>query len=389
MTPSFSQVVAFLRRSLPTVALLTGASALLLVTDQAGTRRSRPAVAVLKQVSTAVLDDAVTGMLEGLSEKGWRDGETVTIRQFNAEGDMAQANAIAREITGGGFDMVLTSSTPALQAVATANQRGRVLHVFAAVADPFSAGVGLDRADPLVHPRHLIGYGSLAPVDATFGILRRINPRISRVGVAHNPSESNSRRFMELARNSCRIRGIELLEAAVENSSGVVEAVQSTIARGAEAIFVPGDTTVASVCDSIIAVAGKAGVPVFTVVPAKPDRGTLFDVGFDFREVGLLAGRLAGDLLKGADPATVPIGETAREIPPRLTVNLTAPGVDPAVWLVPDELLAQAKVVIDADGRRDQPDAELAGPFDEPAAAGGETASAISRPAFARRTAVD
>ncbi len=94
MTPSFSQVVAFLRRSLPTVALLTGASALLLVTDQAGTRRSRPAVAVLKQVSTAVLDDAVTGMLEGLAEKGWRDGETVTIRQFNAEGDMSQAKVV-------------------------------------------------------------------------------------------------------------------------------------------------------------------------------------------------------------------------------------------------------------------------------------------------------
>ena len=54
------------------------------------------------------------------------------------------------------------------------------------------------------------------------------------------------------------------------------------------------------------------------------------DVGFDFREVGLLAGRLAGDLLDGVDPATVPIGETAREIPPRLTVNLLAAGVEVA-----------------------------------------------------------
>jgi len=371
-----SPLVSLLRRSLPTVALLAGASALLLVTDRAGTRRSRPAVAVLKQVSTAVLDDAVTGMLEGLAEKGWRDGETVTIRQFNAEGDMAQANAIAREITGGGFDMVLTSSTPSLQAVATANERGRVLHVFAAVADPYSAGVGLDRGDPLAHPRHLVGYGSLTPVDATFGILQRVNPRVARVGVAHNPSESNSRRFMELARASCGRRGIELLEAAVENSSGVVEAVQATIARGAEVIFIPGDTTVASVCDAVVNVAAKAGVPVFTVVPGKPDRGTLFDVGFDFREVGLLAGRLAGDLLAGRDPATVPISETAREITPRLTVNLVAPGLDRRVWRIPDELLGQAKVIIDADGRRDQPDAVLAGPFAEPPAAEGRGGSA-------------
>jgi ABC-type uncharacterized transport system substrate-binding protein len=362
-----ASLASFLRHALPTVLLLAGASAILLATDRASGRRTLPAVAVLQQVSTAVLDDAVRGMLEGLAEKGFIDGTTVTIRRYNAEGDLAQANAIAREIAGGPFDLALTSSTPSLQALATANARGRVVHVFSAVADPFSAGVGLDRRDPLIHPRHLVGYGSLAPVDATFGILQRIGPGVKRVGVAHNPAESNSRRFMELARASCRARGLQLFEAAVENSSGVVEAIQATISRGAEVIFVPGDTTVASVIDSVVATAAKGGLPVFTVVPGAPDRGTFFDVGFDFREVGLLAGRTAGDILAGLDPATIPIGETASEIPPRLTVNLAAPGCDGGRWRVPDDLLAQARVVVDAAGRRDQPDAVLAGPFTEPA----------------------
>jgi ABC-type uncharacterized transport system substrate-binding protein len=358
-------IAPVLRRALPTILLLGGASSLLLATDRAAGRRTLPAVAVLQQVSTSVLDDAVRGMLEGLAERGFVDGKTVTIRRYNAEGDLAQANAIAREIAGGPFDLALTSSTPSLQALATANARGRVLHVFSAVADPFSAGVGLDRRDPLVHPRHLVGYGSLSPIDATFGILQRINPGVRRIGVAHNPAESNSRRFMELARASCRARGIALLEAAVENSSGVIEAIQATIARGAEVIFVPGDTTVSSVIDPVVATAAKAGLPVFTVVPGKPDRGTLFDVGFDFREVGLLAGRTAGDLLAGADPATMPIGETAREIPPRLTLNIAAPGYDRNRWRVPDELLAQARVIVDDHGSREQPAAVLQGPFTE------------------------
>lgn len=359
-------LMPFLRRALPTLLLLAAASALLLATDRAGANRTLPAVAVLQQVSTAVLDDAVRGMIEGLADRGYVDGKTVTIRRYNAEGDLAQANAIAREIAGGPFDLALTSSTPSLQALATANERGRVLHVFAAVADPFSAGVGLDRRDPRIHPRHLVGYGSLAPVDATFRILQQINPGVRKVGVAHNPAESNSRRFMELARAACRDRGIELLEAAIENSSGVIEAVQATIARGAEAIFVPGDTTVGSVIDSVVATAAKAGLPVFTVIPGRPDRGTLFDVGFDFREVGLLAGRTAGDLLAGANPATIPIGETAREIPPRLTVNLAAPGYDRGRWRVPADLLAQARVIVDDRGPREQPQAILAGPFTEP-----------------------
>ena len=357
---------SFARRWLPTVALLAAASGLLLLTDRGSARRSLPAVAVLQQVSTTLLDDAVRGMLDGLAERGFVDGRTCTVRRYNAEGDLAQANAIAREIAGGPFDLALTSSTPSLQALATANGRGRVLHVFAAVADPFSAGVGLDRRDPLVHPRHLVGFGSLSPVEATFRILLAINPQVARVGAAHNPAESNSRRFMELARAVCKARGIDLLEAAVENSSGVVEAVQSTIARGADVIFVPGDTTVSSVTESVVATAAKAGLPVFSVTPGKPDRGTLFDVGFDFHEVGLLAGRVAGDLLKGTDPATIPIGETARSIPPRLTVNLEAPRHDRTRWRVPDAILGQAKVVITADGRRDQPDAVLEGPFDEP-----------------------
>ncbi len=364
-------ILSAVRRWLPLVLVLGGASALLLLTDRAGSQRSMPAVAVLQQVSTPVLDDAVAGMIDGLAEKGFVDGTTVTIRRYNAEGDLAQANAIAREIVGGGFDMALTSSTPSLQALATANERGRtegnrLAHVFAAVADPFSAGVGLDRRDPLVHPRHLVGYGSLSPVDATFRLLQAIAPQVRRVGVAHNPAESNSRRFMELARATCASRHLELLEAAVENSSGVVEAVQATIGRGAEVIFVPGDTTVVSVVDSVVATAAKAGLPVFSVTPGAPDRGTLFDIGYDFHEVGLLAGRVAGDILAGTDPATIPIGETSKAIPPRLTVNLEAPGYDRALWRVPEAILRQAKVVIDGRGRHDQPDATLEGPFNEP-----------------------
>jgi putative ABC transport system substrate-binding protein len=127
-------ILGFLRRAVPTIALLVGASSLLLLTDRQSAKRSLPAIAVLQQTSSTVLEDAVKGMIAGLAERGWVDGKTVTIRRYNAEGDMAQANAIAREIAGGPFDLVLTSSTPSMQAVATANASGRLKHVFASAA---------------------------------------------------------------------------------------------------------------------------------------------------------------------------------------------------------------------------------------------------------------
>ena len=55
-----------------------------------------------------------------------------------------------------------------------------------------------------------------------------------------------------------------------------------------------------------------------------------------------------------------------RDTHPRLTVNLEAPGYDRRRWRVPEAILRQAKVVIGPAGRRDQPDAVLEGPFDEP-----------------------
>jgi ABC-type uncharacterized transport system substrate-binding protein len=145
----------------------------------------------------------------------------------------------------------------------------------------------------------------------------------------------------------------------------VIEAVQSTISRGAEAVFVPGDTTVISAIDSVIATAAKAGVPVFSVNPGPPERGTLFDVGYNFREIGLAAGRLAADLLEGTDPRTVPIRETAGVIAPYVVVNLAAPGVDRDRWRMPEDLLEQTRFLVEATGLRTRSEAVLAGPFDE------------------------
>ncbi len=77
------------------------------------------------------------------------------VRKFNAENDLPTAHAIAKEITGGGFDMAISVSTPCLQIMASANQAGKVMHVFGAVTDPFGAGVGINRANSLDRPAHL------------------------------------------------------------------------------------------------------------------------------------------------------------------------------------------------------------------------------------------
>ncbi|HEV8061564.1 MAG TPA: ABC transporter substrate-binding protein [Gemmataceae bacterium] len=335
------------------VGLVVCCSGLLLGWDylEHRARHDKPRVAIFQQASTPVLDDCVRGMIEGLESAGFKDGENLELSHYNAENDNSMANAIAHQVTDGSFDLVLTSSTPALQIVAAANESGRVLQVFGAVADPYAAGVGLDRNDPLHHPRNLVGYGTLLPVDSTFQLARRLYPGLRKVGVAHNPAETNSRVFVTMARETCQKLGIELVEAPVENSASVKEAIDSVIARGAEAIWIGGDNTVSSVTDTVVSTAKRGRIPVFSMLPGgKPDRGTLFDLGVDFVQVGRMSGELAGRLLKGADPTKIPVGDVIDQVSKRLTFNATVLKDLKGPWQLPPSVREQVDILVDENG---------------------------------------
>jgi len=322
----------------------------LLVSDwnrrQAGTRRI-PHIAILQQASQPIVDEGVQGMLDGLGESGFTDGQSVTIRRYNAEGDIATANAIAKEITSGQFDLVLTATTLSLQAVANANKAGKTLHVFGLVSDPFGAGVGIRRGNPLDHPRHLVGIGTMQPVAEAFRLAKKLFPNLQTVGEAWNPAEANSEAQTRIAREIAPQLGIKLLEANVDNSAGVFEAVSSLVSRGAQALWVGGDVAVSTALESVLTAARKGGIPVFTSLPGNAQRGALFDLGANYHEVGRATGTLAGKILHGTDPATLPVEET---VPHRLLVNTQAlKGLrDP--WRLPDDVLREATAVIDETG---------------------------------------
>ncbi len=349
-------MVYALKRLAPGFLLITLASAILLVADR---DRRTPAdrravrIAILQHSDSAIMEDGVRGMIDGLAERGIRNGEGgVTIDRFSAQNDMPTGVTIARQLTGGEYDLIITSSTPSMQAVANANKERQVRHVFGLVADPFSSGIGLDRVNPLAHPPYMVGHGSFPPVETAFEYARRMFPSLERIGVAWNPAESNSLAFVQKGRAAAAKLGITLIEANADSTSAVSDAVSSLIARNAQAIWVGGDNTVASALDAVIALGRKTRIPVFSVLPGRPDRGTLFDAGFDFHEVGRQAGHLAADTLGGSDLSKIPIHDVLEIVPPFLSINATVLNDLRDPWRAPDDLLATANVVVDASGVR-------------------------------------
>src|SRR5438477_5929702 len=344
------QMLANLERLFLGISLIVVTSSVLLFSDLP--QRSRkasaiPRIGLLQHASVLLLDETVHGMVDSLAESGYADGKTVVIQRYNAHGDIAIANSIAKEMVNSHYDLLLTAGTLSVQAVANANRGGKTVQVFGAVADPAVAGVGITHDKPLDHPPNLVGIGSFLPVANAFQIAREMYPGLKTVGVAWNAAEANSRAFVEAARAVCKDMGIELLEAHVENSNGVLEAEDSLVSRGAEALWIGGDVTVSVAADSVIPAGRKARIPVFSIVPGKPDRGTLFDYGANFYEIGKQTGELAARVLHGEDPRQIPI---TNSVPAWFVVNTLALKNLKDNWHVPDDILRRADVVVDASG---------------------------------------
>ena len=94
--------------------LIAGASAILLYSDLGSRNRgvgnradvARPLrVAIVQQASIPAMDDGLKGLLGGLEARGYVDGTRISVRRYNAEGDMSTANAIAKEVTSADYDL--------------------------------------------------------------------------------------------------------------------------------------------------------------------------------------------------------------------------------------------------------------------------------------------
>ncbi|WP_019864707.1 ABC transporter substrate-binding protein [Methylovulum miyakonense] len=337
------------------LSLIILAAAVLLWSDRhnrdAGAALENPAnripIAILQHSSNPMMDEIRQGVLDGLHSQGYDDGHKVAISFYNAENDLSTGNLIAQKIVGGDYKLAVTISTVMLQAVSNANRAAHIPHVFGAVTSPVTSGVGIKALDSLDKPAYMTGIGTPQPVTEIFRLAKHINPALKTVGVVWNPAETNSEYCTRLARAISEKLGITLLEASIEQSKDVREAAESLVARGAQAFWTGGDSSVNATVESLTQVAKAARIPVFSNITGHTQRGSLFDFGADYHEVGAEIGRIAGTVLAGADPAQMPVKAF---VPKRIQLNEKARSGLRDAWVFGEDLYREAGVIIQLDG---------------------------------------
>ena len=164
------------RRALPLLALPSLALA------QGRMRR----IAVI--VSSAEGDPDALGraaaLREGLRALGWVEGRNIQIEYRWGAGDVARAEAHARELVASAPDLIVSNGTPQLAALQRHNRAIPV--VFVVVVDPVGAGFVRSMARP---GGHVTGFATYEPElgGKWLDLLREYDTSLRRIAVLGDP----------------------------------------------------------------------------------------------------------------------------------------------------------------------------------------------------------
>lgn len=289
-------------------------------------------------VETPAILDTKTGMLKGLAEKGWVEGENYTLDYQNANGNMATQQQISVKFAGRGMDLVLAITTPSAQSMVTASKDIPV--VFGTVTDPVGAKIIPQMKQP---GGNVTGVSDASPLGEQLDLFQEIVPGLDSVGFLYNPSLANSATLLRWIKEEGESRGIEIIEAPAPTTNEVIAATRSLLGK-ADAIYIPTDTTILSAVESIVKIGRETNTPVFSGEPGSVKRGAVATVGLDYIEIGRLSGLMAGDILNGTAPGTIDT-VYARDLQAEKTITINLTAAEATGLTISDDLKARATTI--------------------------------------------
>ena len=285
-----------------TISILLLAVALMIIGGVSSLAGAQPLVIGITQiVEHPALDAARDGFIAALEEAGFKEGEDVVYDLQNAQGDFTNAISIAQKFKDDKVDLIVAIATPTAQAALQVNQEIPI--VINAVTDPVAASLAKSWESS---GNNLTGMSDAAPNKQQVELIPLFLPEAKNVGTIYNAGEANSVVQIEVARETCKELGLNLIEVTVSNSSEVLMAAQSLAGR-VEAIYIVTDNTVVSALESVIKVCNQEKIALILADPSTVDKGALASYGIDYFSLGKKSGEIAIQIIKGAKPSDIPI----------------------------------------------------------------------------------
>ncbi len=278
----------------------------------------------------------IEGFRSELTSQGYEEGENLTYI-YNGPTAADQIEEVALSFLEINVDLIFSIGTPATQALQEIFQDMDIPIVFGPMTDPVGAGV----VEDLSHPSgNITGVMFGAQGGRGFQFLIQLIGEGKTVLIPFNPEDDSS---------SSEIAIIEALALEIDTTLVLVEVLDdddvlvliNDLPLTVDAIYIPADNLVLRHENAFAQAAIELKLPLS--VPSNTsviESGALFSLSTNLMTIGKQSAQLAVRILKGDNPATLPVVSAENE----LVINLrTAEIID---LQIPDEILRQADQII-------------------------------------------
>jgi ABC-type uncharacterized transport system substrate-binding protein len=282
----------------------------------------------------------VDAFKQGLKELGWIEGRNIHIDLRFAAGDPEQTRAHAAELAAQAPDAILANTTPVVAALQRATRTIPI--VFVQVVDPLGRGFVASLARPGANITGFLNF-EFSMAGKWLETLKQVAPRLVHVAAIFNPQTAPfGDQFVRQIETAAPGLGVETSTISVSDAGDIDPAVAAFAARDGGGLIVLPDVFNTNHRELLISLAAKYRLPAIYPFRYFVGSGGLISDGIDSSDLYTRSGGYIDRILKGANPADLPVqGPTKFE----MVINLKtakALGLD-----VPMQLMARANEVIE------------------------------------------
>jgi putative ABC transport system substrate-binding protein len=296
-------------------------------------------VGFLNPTSSKLYDFNAAAFRRGLQDAGFVEGENVRIEYRWGDGDYSRLPALAAELVK--LKVAVIGATGDVASARAAKAATSTIPiVFTIGADPVKVGLVASYNSP---GANVTGISAITSQISTkrIEVLYQLAPR-SKVALLMNPDNPSAAMEQHDAEAAATTLGQKSIVLNVASKDDFPVAFDTFVREGADAIFVATDPMLLSQRDEISAFAARQRVPAIHFERQYPLGGGLISYGTSISGMYRQAGVYCGQILKGANPAQMPVMQPTKF---ELVINLKtakALGIE-----VPSTLLATADEVIE------------------------------------------